>query len=172
MSDTAPRPRWYTVHTKARQEEVARDNLERQHYTSYLPLVVMRKRRRDRWVDVVEPLFPRYLFVRFDPDTTNIAPIRSTLGVTGLVRFGNELVPVPDDVIAWLRQAENPATGHHDPNRPQFEPGEKVEILEGPFAGLQGIYQVQKGEERVLILITLLGRQNAVPVKLDHVGKL
>ena len=102
---------WYAVHARPRQEAVAELNLERQGYHTYLPKIRLRKRRRDKWTKVVEPLFPRYLFIRVDPNRQSLAPVRSTLGVAGLVRFGQLLRPVPDGVIAYLKQVENPTTG-------------------------------------------------------------
>lgn len=58
----------YAVHAKPRQEGVANDNLERQGYVTYLPKILVRKRRRDKWVKLVEPLFPRYLFIQVNPE--------------------------------------------------------------------------------------------------------
>ena len=54
---------WYAVATKARDESVARANLERQDYQVFLPTISLKKRRRGRWMSVTEPLFPGYLFV-------------------------------------------------------------------------------------------------------------
>ncbi len=57
---------WYVVHCKPRQEATAEEHLNRQGYGAYLPKVLLRKRKRDKWVKVVEPLFPRYLFSQVD----------------------------------------------------------------------------------------------------------
>ena len=132
---------------------------------------MQQKRRRNKWVNIVEPLFPGYLFVHVDPDQTTITPIRSTLGVNGIVRFGNNLVPIPDEVIEFLKQSEQPDTGHHHSNEPLFQKGESVQIVDGPFTGLEGIYQMDKGEDRVMILIEILGRQSSVAIKLDGVAR-
>lgn len=171
MIDSIERLQWFAVRTKSRQETLALENLQRQGYETYLPLIQLKKRKRNKWVDVVEPLFPCYEFVHVDLDATDIAPIRSTLGVTGLVRFGSVLTPIPDSVIEYLKQTETAESGVHQSDKPLFKKGEKVEIMEGPFAGLQGIYQIEKGEERALILLNLLGRQNEVAVKLDAISR-
>ena len=163
--------RWLAVRTKSRQETLARENLERQNFETYLPRLQLRKRRRNKWTEVVEPLFPGYIFVHVDPDQTSITPIRSTLGVNGIVRFGNALVPIPDDVINFLKQSEQPDTGHHQSDKALFKKGDGVQIVEGPFTGLQGIYQMDKGEDRVMILIEILGRQSSVAIKLDGVAR-
>lgn len=161
---------WYAVHSKPRQEEQARQQLQRQGYATYLPRIRLRKRRRGKWAKVVEPLFPRYLFIQVDADEQSLAPVRSTLGVAGLVRFGHLLRPVPDQVIECIRQAEDPDTHQHHDDEWPHKPGDEVRILEGPCAGLNGIFQAQTGEERALLLIELLGRQTPLTVDLHHVG--
>ena len=85
---------WYAVQTKPRQEAVAELHLQRQHFETYLPKILVRKHRRDKWTKVVEPLFPRYLFVRLDPDENSLSPVRSTKGVAGPVRFGRTAAAV------------------------------------------------------------------------------
>lgn len=86
---------WYTVQSKPRQEAVAAEHLLRQGYETYLPQIRLKKHRRKQWVDVTEPLFLRYLFIKVDADQQSLAPVRSTVGVAGLVRFGHLLRPVP-----------------------------------------------------------------------------
>ena len=161
---------WYPVHTRPRQEVIAELNLGRQGYHCYLPKILLRKRRRDKWTRVVEPLFPRYLFIRVDATHQSLAPVRSTLGVVGLVRFGQLLRPVPGSVIVFLKQAENPDTGQQHADEWPHRPGDAVQILEGPFAGLSGIFQAATGEERALLLIGLLGRQNTIDVAMNAIA--
>lgn len=163
--------RWLVVRSKSRQETLALENLERQDFETYLPMLQLKKRRRNKWVNIVEPLFPGYLFVHVDPDQTTITPIRSTLGVNGIVRFGNNLVPIPDQVIEFLKQSEQPDTGHHQSDEPLFQKGDGVQIVDGPFTGLEGVYQMEKGEDRAMILIEIMGRQSNVAVKLDVIAR-
>ena len=124
-----PSAAWYAVQTKPRQERVAEDNLARQDYTTYLPRLKTSKHRRGQWVDVVEPLFPRYLFIHVDPDEHSIAPVRSTLGVANLVRFGHRLKPVPTRVIDYLKQHEDPATHELADPAPRFTKGQRLEKI-------------------------------------------
>lgn len=161
---------WYAVHTRPRQEKTAELNLERQGYPSYLPKILVRKRRRDKWTRVVEPLFSRYLFIHVDANENSLAPVRSTLGVAGLVRFGQLLRPVPDSVIAYIRHAENPATQQRHADAWPHHPGDVVQLLTGSFAGLTGTFQTATGEERALLLIELLGRRNTVGVAIDAIA--
>lgn len=79
---------WFVVYTKARQEHVALENLARQNFEAYCPSVAITKRRRSQLISLIEPFFPRYIFLRFNLTSDNWAPLRSTRGVSGLVRFG------------------------------------------------------------------------------------
>jgi transcriptional antiterminator RfaH len=155
---------WYAVHAKPRQEAVAEINLQRQGFETYAPKIQVRKRKRDKWVKAVEPLFPRYLFIQVDPEQHSLAPVRSTLGVAGLVRFGQLLRPVPDTVISYLKQMENPETHQYHADEWPHKPGDSVQVLAGPFAGLPAVFQAASGEDRAMLLIDLLGRQNSVVV--------
>jgi transcriptional antiterminator RfaH len=162
---------WYAVHTKTRQEVAAEQNLCRQGFETYAPKVLLRKRKRDKWTKVLEPLFPRYLFIRVDSDQTSLAPVRSTLGVSGLVRFGYRLLPVPDSVIAYLKMLEDPQTNLHHADQWPHRPGDTVDILDGPFAGLTGVFQSVTAEDRATLLIELLGRYNRIDVPMDSVAE-
>ena len=161
---------WYAVHTKTRQEVVAEQNLQRQGFELYAPKVLLRKRKRDKWTKVVQPLFPRYLFIRVDPDQTSLAPVRSTHGVSGLVRFGHRLLPVPDSVIDYLRQMEDPLTRQHHADHWPHQPGDALDILDGPFAGLTGVFQSVSADDRAALLIELLGRYNSIELPMDFVA--
>ena len=105
--------RWYAVCCKPRQEAVAEENLLRQGFQVYLPRIRMRQRRRGQWIDAVEVLFPRYIFIRVDTLRRSTAAVRSTRGAVGLVRFGGQPAVVPDAVMDALRQREDAASGLH-----------------------------------------------------------
>lgn len=159
--------KWYAVQTKPRQERAAERNLQQQGYSIYSPKVLLRKRKRGKWAKVVEPLFPRYLFIQVDPDQRSLAPVRSTVGVAGLVRFGQLLQPVPDAVITFLQQSENPETHQVHADEWPHQPGDAVAITQGPFAGLTAIFESASGEERAVLLLEILGRQNMIDVPMD-----
>lgn len=161
---------WFVVVSKPRAEEQAAQQLRQQGYTVYLPQLHQRKRRKNRWQWVVEPLFPRYLFVDVILGEQPLHPIRSTIGAVDLVRSGAEPIPVPDHVIEYLRSREKPDTGTHEDDRWQQKPGDVVEIVQGPFAGLTGVFQMPQGTDRALLLVELLGRQNTITVERDALG--
>jgi transcriptional antiterminator RfaH len=149
---------WYLVYTKPAQEKVALMNLERQGYQAYLPRLRQVRKRQGRQVEVIEPLFPRYLFIHLDTHTDNWGPIRSTLGVTSLVRFGKEPARVPESLIIFLK-AKASEEGHHVLVKPNFMEGDRVRVADGAFQGYEGILLVRSSRERVVVLLDIAGRQ-------------
>lgn len=163
---------WYTVHTKPRQEHIAEQHLQRQGFPVYLPRIQATRRKNNRWHDVVEPLFPRYMFIQADTETENLAPVRSTRGVSEMVRFGNQLLPVPKDLIAGMKGMEDQESGLFIPQSPLFNKGDRVTILEGPFAEMVGIYHCDQGEQRAIILLECLGRMNTLTVSRHSLARV
>jgi len=149
--------RWYLVYTKPRGETAALENLRRQGYKCYLPTFPREKLCRGLLTVGHEPLFPRYLFIRLGMEDTakSWGPIRSTKGVIRLVSFGAEPAPVDDDLIELLQTPE--ASAQAEPAR-LFKPGEHVRLLEAPFTGIEGIYQMADGERRAMVLIEILSK--------------
>jgi transcriptional antiterminator RfaH len=161
---------WYLVHTKPRQEKCALTNLEQQGYECYLPTMPSERLRQGSLMVLDEPLFPRYLFIRLGHGGTaqSWAPIRSTRGVSRLVRFGTEPAKVDDGLIELLKTKESAA--NHEPVR-LFNPGERVRLITGPFAGIEGIYQMAEGERRVMVLIELMSKRVVVPIEVTALRK-
>lgn len=156
--------RWYLVYAKPRQERVARTNLERQGYRTYLPLARQVRRRHGRRLPTVAPLFPRYLFVYLDREIDNWAPIRSTLGVVSLVRFGQVPAPVPDDLVEFLRARED-ADGLHALSVDDYKSGARVRITAGGLTGYEGIFVASTGRQRVVVLLDILGKQTRTVIE-------
>ena len=162
---------WFAVYCKPRQEAVAEENLLRQDFRVYLPRVGIRKRRRGQWCDAVEVLFPRYAFIRIDPLRRSTAPVRSTRGVVGLVRFGGQPAVVPDAMMNALMEREDDASGLHLDSGARLRIGERIKLLEGPLAGIEGVFTEQDGEKRVVVLLDLLGKANRIKVDRDWVAR-
>ena len=155
---------WYLVHTKPRQEKWAQENLERQGYECYLP-VFPKEKLRQSGVDIAhEPLFPRYLFIRLGQGHADQSwtPIRSTKGVSQLVRFGVNPAKVHDGLIDYLRATEDVLQS--SPER-LFTQGDQVRLTDGAFVGIEGVYHMADGERRVMVLIELMGKP--VVMKVD-----
>lgn len=169
MTSESTEKRWYLVYAKPQKEELARVNLERQGYPTYLPMMRTPRKRMGRRVIRVEPMFPRYLFIHLDTESDNWAPIRSTLGVANLVRFGMYPSPVPDDLVAALRNRED-TSGVQDIPLHTFETGQKVRIEEGPFMGYEGIFLARTSQERVMVLLDIVGKSARAKVNIEHLG--
>ena len=162
--------RWYAVCCKPRQEAVAEENLLRQGFQVYLPRIRIRQRRRGQWIDAVEVLFPRYIFIRVNTLQRSTAAVRSTRGAVGMVRFGGQPAVVPDAVMDALRQREDAASGLHEDERPLFSTGDTVKLVDGPLAGMEGVFTEQDGDRRVILLLELLGKANKVTVSRDWIA--
>jgi transcriptional antiterminator RfaH len=156
---------WYLVHTKPRNENVALMQLERQGYTCYLPSIQAERIRRDKASIALEPLFPRYLFIQLDSSQSGKGwgPVRSTVGVSKLVQFGQRTAKVDDALIDALKARELAI-----PVRELFQPGDAVTITAGPFAGLDAIYQTSNAERRAMILIEILSK--TIALQIDTTG--
>jgi len=161
--------RWYAVHTRPCAEAKAVENLRRQGYPTYLP-------RHRRWVRharrraiVLRPLFPSYLFVGIDRAVMSWRPVLSTIGVAGMVRGGDEPIPVPGAIIDLLRQRE--CDGAFDELTPasRLKPGDPVRMNDGPLATLVGRLAAAGEDERVVILFDFLGRTVATEVPASSV---
>ncbi|WP_299310563.1 transcription/translation regulatory transformer protein RfaH [uncultured Halomonas sp.] len=150
-------PRWYVIQCKGGESFRAAEHLANQGYEVFHPVLEVQKKRRGKLEWVSEPLFPYYLFIRLDRLVSNWRPIRSTRGVLKLVGFGDMPVAVEDGLVATLREhgSERSAT---DRNL-YFRAGEAVTITEGPFKELQAVFASHKGEERAIVLLNLLHRQ-------------
>lgn len=167
-----PEKAWYLIYTKPREEEVAKTNLERQGYTIYLPLAYQYRRRHHRREQVVAPLFPRYLFIELTQYLDNWAPIRSTLGVSTLVRFGMEPAVVPGDLVEALKARVGPEGVIDLTATVGFKPGSRVRIAEGGMTGYEGIFLATSSHDRVIILLDIVGKQVRVQVDAAHLEAL
>lgn len=149
--------RWYLLHSKPRQEKTALENLERQGYECYLPMIRSEKLRRRKLVVVEEPLFSRYLFVRLGQDDKDKSwgPIRSTVGVSSLVRFGDSPAQADDNFVETIKRHEESFLSTPEP---MFNSGDIVRITEGSFSGIDAVYQMPDGRQRALVLIEFLSK--------------
>lgn len=162
---------WYAVSTHARHEETARLNLERQGFCIYLPRTAINRRRAGRWARVVEPLFPGYLFLHVNLTTQDVTPVRSTRGAQGIVKVGAHFASVPHDLIASLQRMEQQLLAQDISTSAPFKKGERVKFVgNGPFADIEGIFEMAHGSDRASVLITLLGHQRSISTPLDEIS--
>jgi transcriptional antiterminator RfaH len=163
--------RWYLIHTKPVREAVAQANLERQGYEVYAPRMQQSVRRHGRWCECIVPLFPRYLFLQLAEGSQALSPVRSSVGVAGIVRFGARYAIVPEEIMRQLKRRADPESGLHClARRPLLVRGATVRITTGPFEGLDGVFEREAGAARVVVLLNLLGQDAAVRIPADAVA--
>ena len=148
---------WFVIYTKARQESVALEHLERQQFHCYLPRMQLSKRRNGQIVPSIEPFFPRYLFVRLALQEQDWAPIRSTRGVCGLVKFEGVPKRIPEQFISLLKENEDSQLLQRVTEK-SWKSGDQVNIEQGPFAGYKCIFQQKRSADRVSVLLDIVGK--------------
>jgi transcriptional antiterminator RfaH len=151
---------WFAAQLKPQGAGLALDHLARQGFDAFLPRRSIDRRAGNRFRPALEPLFPGYVFVSFDPDDPAARSIRSTRGITRLVGNARGPSALPAGFVAALR-ARCDAQGLILPE-PVLAPGAEVRILSGPFAGLLGRVLTAGPTERVQVLLTLLAAERAV----------
>lgn len=154
----AKEPRWYLAQTKPGQHKVALNNLHRQGVETFFPLRSATVRRFGRLQKIVEPAFPGYIFVRFDPERVSWRTMNSTYGVSRVVSFEpNRPAAVPLDLVEQI-QLRCDEAGFLKP-LDDLRPGDQVRIVDGPFAELVCSVETLSGGERVRLLLSLMGQQ-------------
>ena len=146
---------WHLVHTKPRAESHALKNLERQGFEVFLPMITLQKVRRAKLANITEPMFSRYLFLRTTPGMQDLSVVRSTLGVSHLVRFGQLAAKVPHSWVELM--SPQPII-----METLFKSGDKVVLAEGMLKGLEAIYLHTDGKLRAMVLIDLLSRPHLI----------
>lgn len=163
---TATAKAWYLVQCKPRQDDRAEEHLSRQDYRCYRPKLTQELLVRGKRQVVEGSLFPGYIFVQLGLDE-NWGPLRSTRGVARIVRFGSNATPISDRLIEQLQQRES-ATG-----TPQaLVPGDKVRITKGAFTEVEAIFLTMNGDERVVLLMNILQREQQVLLPLRGIQKI
>ncbi len=159
---------WYAVQCWLRKESMIAAQLEGQGFECFLPKYKSVREWSDRKKEVEQPLFPGYLFCRFD--YTQRRPVVVTPGVLQVVGCGRTPTPIEDREMEAIQIAV--ASGVPGQPWPYLEVGEKVRIHTGKLSGLEGILVNFKGNHRVVLSVTLLQRSVALEVDLAWVASL
>lgn len=169
--DTGDETCWYVIHTLMKQEDRAEANLRAWQVPTFLPRV--KEARRNPYTGqttyFVKPLFPRYIFARFDV-SNSLHKIKYTRGVRSVVSFGADPTPVNETIISALeaRIGQDGYARLYD----KLDSGDEVAITDGPLKGLAGIFERDiKGSDRALILLKAIAYQAHVQVEKDFVKK-
>jgi transcriptional antiterminator RfaH len=152
---------WYVIHTKPRQEQIACTNLERQSYNVYFPRFKVIKRIQGQHQAVMEPLFPRYIFLQPSSISQSLAPVRSTTGVSTIVRFGLEPAEIHIELVQSIRNFEEQRNIAKDEDISPLQPGKYAQIVQGSLKGFEGLIS-RVSKQRVILLLQMLGQDTEV----------
>jgi transcription antitermination factor NusG len=159
---------WYALHVKPRHEKKTVRALESKGVEHFLPLYKTRRRWSDRYKSVELPLFPGYVFSRFEPRCR--VPILAIPGVLYVVGAGGAFLPVEDSEIAALQSIVRSGLPAHP--WPFLQTGQAIRIDGGPLCGLSGRLLEFKGAHRLVVSVALLQRSVAVEVESEWVTPL
>lgn len=158
-----PAKAWYLLQCKARQDERAEEHLQRQGYTCFRSTYSRERHLNGQRRIITESLFPGYLFIQLSLQDS-WSPLRSTRGVSRVVAFGGYPLPISDALVDELQERDHQAIV-----TTLFKPGENVRINEGPFAELEAVFLTMEGEERVVLLMNFLQREQRISLPLAGV---
>ena len=161
---------WWVVQTKSRAEFIAIQHLERQNFVTYCPLYPKEIRRNLQVkIETVTP-FPRYVFIQANQSAQqNIHVIRSTKGVSQLLKVGEVPLIAYDSLIENIRQLEK---AHRGEVAQLFQPGDVLQIKDGIYKGLEAVYQMKDGLERAVVLINLINSDTPLHLFKHQLSKI
>ena len=160
-SNSSPKTSWYALQVRSRKEGYVASQIMGQGYECLLPTYKSIRKWSDRVKEVEQPLFPGYLFCRFD--FQNRRPVITTPGVLQIVGYGRTAISVSDEEIQSLQLAVS--SGMPKQPWPYLEVGQRVRVNYGTLSGLEGILVNVKGNHRVILSVTLLQRSVAMEVE-------
>lgn len=161
---------WYVVASKPRKERFAEINLRQQGFETFWPNIRSVVRRRGQAAQILEPLFPGYMFVRFNPERDRWQSINGTIGVGRLICTKGGL-PTPMPVGAMREIFDRCPQGTWEVGAPELQPGQQVDLIGGPFIGLCGRFEKMVSRDRVRVLMSLLDSDVSVVMPAAYLGR-
>src|SRR6056297_1718563 len=150
---------WYALQHKPAQGDRALTHLQKQEIACFYPKITVEKIKAGKRTKKLEPLFPGYLFVNLEQTDPMWAKLRSTRGVLRIVGFANKPAPIGDDVIQHIKDSLDSVA-----QQGGIKPGQAVQLNEGPFEGINAIFQAYDGEARAIVLINFMQKQQRIKV--------
>jgi len=156
---------WFILQFKANSHHQAVKNLNRQGFETFLPLHNSTSRKASRFINTSKPLFPGYMFIRFNKAEPEWHKINNTYGVSRLVTFNSILRSIPNTFIENLMKRYD-LSGKLLPVK-NLEKGDQVKVLNGPFANFVAIVEKYETNQRICVLMDLMGRKTKIQTSLD-----
>lgn len=157
---------WYALQYKPAQGDRAVAHLQNQGIPCFYPKISVEKVKGGKRVRKLEPLFSGYLFVNLEQTDPAWAKLRSTRGVLRVVGFAGTPARISDEVIQHIKSSLDSVAAQGG-----IQAGARVELSEGPFEGLSGIFQAYDGDERAIVLINFMQKQQRLSVSVASVKR-
>jgi transcriptional antiterminator RfaH len=151
---------WFILQFKSNSHHLAAKNLNRQGFETFLPLHETTSRSLSRFINTSKPLFPGYMFIRFDKAESEWYKINSTYGVSRLITFNSHLKSIPTKFVDSLMKRYD-LSGKLLPIK-KLKEGDQVAILKGPFANFIATVEKYEADQRIWILMDLMGRKTKI----------
>ena len=146
---------WVLIYTKAKQEIKANENLQKQGFKTFLPMIAPSNKNSE--YELLVPVFPRYLFAQINFELDNWTAIKSSYGVSSIVMFSEKFTSIPNNIIELIQDKLNESGIYkEDIQMVDYKEGDHVAIKEGRFAGVDAIFLSTKSKDRVRLLLKLL----------------
>ena len=156
---------WFILQYKANSHHQAIKNLNRQGFETFLPFCDTTSRKASRFINTSQPLFPGYMFIRFDRAESNWHKINNTYGVSRLITFNSILKPIPTAFVDSLMMRYD-RLGNLLPVE-KLKKDDRVKVLKGPFANFIATVETYETDQRVWILMDVLGRKTKIQTPAD-----
>jgi transcription elongation factor/antiterminator RfaH len=163
---TSSKPNWYAVYTLPKMERKIHSELVNQKVTSYLPMQKVCRKWSDRIKELRIPLFPNYLFVQIQEKERG--DVLKVSGVTRFIKFDGRPVVISDNEIETIRKLECSDIEIEA----GFVSGDRVQVVQGPFVGLEGILFRKKGKERFGVVLNGLRQYLSLEICVNLLRKL
>ena len=157
---------WFILQFKPNAHHQAAKNLTRQGFETFLPLHDTTSRKASRFVNTSRPLFPGYMFIRFNRAESEWHKINNTYGVSRLITFNSVLRSIPTSFVNSLMKRYD-LSGKLLPIQ-KLKKGEQVRVLTGPFANFIAIVEKYEADQRICILMDLMGRKTKIQTQSDY----
>ena len=155
---------WYALQHKRAQGDRALHHLQNQGIACFYPKICVETIKVGKRTKKLEPLFPGYLFVNLEQTDPMWAKLRSTRGVLRIVGFANKPAAISDEVIWHIKESLDSVA-----EQGGIKSGQAVQLNEGPFEGINAVFQAYDGEARAIVLINFMQKQQRVKVPVSAI---
>ena len=153
---------WIVARNKPNQDKIALINLERQNFEFFQPTFKTMSRVQNKFKEIIKPVFPGYIFIAINLEGKNWHKINNTRGISRIIVFGNEIPLIHCQLIEELRY--NFSIDNATKAAVSVKIGMTAEITNGPFAQLIGKIEKIDSDQRIWILLDILGNQTRVSI--------